>query len=194
MIRRLLSSFLLLLALHFCCVAGPAAAQSNASAASDGSLLEPAAAPAEEPRTVFQSGVKYDPISHQWLDRYNGKPMNLGLPGVEGRYGAQNVLASNDVIAANSGPGSGTTTTTANFWNYKKFLIFSLLGLGIATSIVVPICVGAAYHDHQFHHQQNTWQANQLAAYYFFHNHTFSPPPIFVIFHEHHGHPKPPPE
>src|SRR5208283_1072478 len=102
----------------------PAMAQSVSNAAGQTQLIEPAAAPAAVPPTVFESGVKYDPHSHQWRDRFSGRPMNLGLPGVSDRYGAQNVIADNNVIAASSGPGSGSGATTG-FWSYKKFLIFS---------------------------------------------------------------------
>lgn len=191
--RRLLSVYLLLLALHICCGVYPALAQSAATAGLPSALVEPASPAADQPQSVFKSGVKYDPVSHQWRDRYNGKAMDLGLPGVADRYGAQNVIADNTVIAAN-GPGSGSGgPANSSFWNFKTFFIGGLLGLGVATAIVVPIVLGVGSHN--AHNNNPTY--NQTAVYYFFHNQTISPPHFFVppphIFHSGEKPPPPPP-
>jgi hypothetical protein len=194
MLKRFVALSFALLAIHGCTIFSAAFA-SDANAASlvdDGTQITVTAK--EEAPTFFKSGAKYDSATHQWKDRYNGKTIDLGLPGVAGRYGCQNLIADNDVIAA--GPGSGgTTNVSSNNHNYKQWLILTLLGLGIATSIAVPIAVGVHYH-HNHHHQQIIWQRNQVASYYFFHNQTLPipklilppPPPV-----EHSAPPPPPP-
>ncbi len=143
------------------------------------SLQLPAAAPAEEPRIAFKSGVKYDPTVHQWVDRYSGKSVDLGLPGVIGRYGVKNVIADNDVVADSSSPGSsggpGSGGPTVSYFTWKNFIIITILGLGIATSIAVPVALGAHHHHHHNFNQQN-----QLAIYSFFHNQTLPIPKLIL--------------
>jgi hypothetical protein len=198
MLRRLLALFfsILIIQVYFSCFSTALARSQGAETNAKADQQELAVFPSQEVPTVFKSGAKYDPTAHRWLDRYSGKPMNLGLPGVSDRYGAQNVIATNDVIAANSGPGTGSGTTGGGTFTFKHCLIFTLIGLGIATSIAVPVAVGVSRHDHYVHHQQDVWQQNNAAAYFFFHNQTIPgpkfilpPPPPFI----HHGKPSGPP-
>lgn len=193
MFRRLAAIFFALLTIHGCSIFNAAIAMDNLPACAPGKGSQLTVCAIEEVPTYFKSGAKYDTEKHRWTDRYNGKVIDLGLPGVAGRYGAQNVVADNDLIA--SGPGSAGTTTTNTGSHYKQWLLFTLLGLGIATSIAVPIALGV-HHHHNHHHQQLIWQRNQVAAYYYFHNQTLPipklilppPPPM-----EHAAPPPPPP-
>lgn len=194
--------FLSVLALHLFCIftvlgahaldAGPVASVVEPVA----SFVEPAAPPAEPAPVYFKSGVKYDPASHQWLDRHSGKPVAIGPPAFMERYGAAlmtgncnagiRLIADNTntgapVIAANSTTGGSQNTAGISSSTWKKFLIFSLLGLGTATAITLPIALGIHHHHTNF----SDPKANQLAIYYYFHNQTLPtqhfvlPPPHF---------------
>jgi hypothetical protein len=191
-----MSTALVLLVLHLslAALASPTLAQDSARPFSAPALDEPASAPVVAAPTFFKSGVKYDPKSHQWRDLYSSKPINLGLPGVSDRYGAQNVVASNDLVAANAGPGTGSGSTGNSWFTFNHVVIFSLLGVGIATAIVVPVCLGVSRHHHHLHHQQDVWQRNNAAGYFFFHNQTLPVPKLILPPPPHeHGSPKPPP-
>jgi len=167
--RRLFALLLTLLALHLFSFA-PVMAQSEGdksgnSVASTESQLPPAAQ-ADVPMH-FKSGVKYDPTSKQWLDRNTGKVVDLGIPGLNGKYGASEILADSSTSTQNA------VNTTSGF-PWKKFIIITVMIAGIATAIAVPVAVGAAHH----HNNNANTQNNQAAAYYFFHNQTLPIPTV----------------
>ncbi len=175
MIRKLSALLLALTTIYLSCGLPSMATGLN------GDVLLPTSQ--QDASEVFKSGVKFDPASHRWVDRHSGRAMDLGLPGVSEKFGGSNV------ISAVSSSSSNNDTTTTSIFPWKKFLIFSALGLGIATSIAVPIACGVHHH-----HNNNQTNANHVAIYYYFHNQTLPvphlilppPPPVFI-------HVKPPP-
>jgi hypothetical protein len=163
MIRKLSALLLALVTIQLYCGLPAMATGLN------GDLLLPTSQ--QDASEVFKSGVKFDPASHQWVDRYSGKAMQLGLPGVAEKFGGRNVISAVSTSTSNS----DTTTTTTSTFPWKKFLILSALGLGIATSIAVPVACGVHHH-----HNNNNQNANNLAMYYYLHNQTL-PVPHFVL-------------
>jgi len=178
MLRRISGIFFAALALHLFSFA-PAMASSAADRADSSVSADTAVASSqvsvELPRAAaapvplhFKSGVKYDPSKHEWVDRYSNKVVNLGIPGLNGKYGAQELLADSSTSTTT------TTSTTAGGFPWKKFIIVTVMIAGVATAIAVPIACG--HHNH--HHGNNNAQQNQAAAYYFFHNQTLPVPTI----------------
>ncbi len=197
MLRRLLALLFAFLTVQTYSLCGAALAKGDADAvvtSADGDITVIAK---DDVPVYFASGAKYDTETHQWKDRYNGKSIDLGIPGVAGRYGAQNVVADNTLVADSTGPGSGATTPSTSYFTWKNFIIITVLGLGIATSIAVPVALGAHHHHHHNFNNLTPQQQNQLAIYSFFHNQTLPipklilppPPPV-----EHGGPPPPPPQ
>ncbi|MBS2009520.1 MAG: hypothetical protein JST01_20875 [Cyanobacteria bacterium SZAS TMP-1] len=173
-LRRFLSLFLTILALNLFSsipVLANAAAEAETANIAEAASVETAAdvplpaAATEEAPVHFKAGVKYDPVKHQWLDRYSNKTVDLGLPGLNGKYGANQLLADAST--------STTTTTTVGGFPWKKFIIITVMIAGVATAIVVPIVLGVHHHNNN----ANT-QNNQAAAYYFFHNQTLPIPTV----------------
>jgi len=168
-IRRLFALLLTALALHlfsFAPVLAKAEDDKSGSSIESRQSELPPAAQSDVP-LHFKSGVKYDPTSKQWLDRNTGKIVDLGRPGLNGKYGASEIIAD-------SSTSTQTAAKTASGFPWKKFIIVTVMIAGIATAIAVPVAVGA--HNH--HHGNNNAQQNQAAAYYFFHNQTLPVPVV----------------
>jgi len=120
--------------------------------------------PASKPATsLTQSQFIYAPSSHRWIDRHTGKPAVLGPPAFMNRYGVA-LLADNSTTSTQktSGPSTGPKST------FKKYLLFTLVGLTVTAAITLPIVLSV----HHSHHNDNRDAANQLAIYSYFHNQT----------------------
>jgi|GEM_PF-7124752 len=175
--RRFVSSTLAVMTLHMFSMT-PVLAQvsdaqvetavsTSASASGTQQVVDlPASAAADLP-VHFKSGVKYDPIKHEWIDRYSNKVVDLGVPGLTGKYGA------NQLLADASTSTSTNTATTAGGFPWKKFIIITVIIAGVATAIAVPVALG-----HHHHNGNANTQNNQAAAYYFFHNQTLPIPTV----------------
>ncbi|MBS1990123.1 MAG: hypothetical protein JSS83_06365 [Cyanobacteria bacterium SZAS LIN-3] len=164
--RRIFGAFFTILALHVMTLAPAMAAEAESQSLSQATEVAlPAAATSEAP-VHFKAGVKYDPVKHEWIDRYSNKSVDLGLPGLTGKYGANQLIAD-------SSTSTTTTSTAAGGFPWKKFIIITVMIAGVATAIAVPIACGVHHHNNN----ANT-QNNQAAAYYFFHNQTLPIPTV----------------
>ena len=106
-----------------------------------------------------------------------------GLFGAGGNGGAGGAGVGGDGGTAGTGGvggtgGAGGTGGRFAWFQPKQILFFTIIGLIIATAIVVPIAVGVNTHQHNAHHQREISNAQNLARWMYINNQLQTPPQL----------------
>ncbi|MBS1990125.1 MAG: hypothetical protein JSS83_06375 [Cyanobacteria bacterium SZAS LIN-3] len=95
-------------------------------------IQELPAAKAPAMAEVYKSGVKYDPVNHQWVDKYKGRQVTIAVPV------SLMDLNMEKVVEDGTTPEQQLNSIGGTF-PFKKFFISSFISMGMGQSWAVPV-------------------------------------------------------